>query len=406
MKKNKKVEYKDFIQKENNFLKNENKIKKNSLRIIKNIKLNLNNEKNVFHTLSKDFLFNFRIKDLKHFRKYKNVIIIGMGGSILGSQAIYSFLEKKIKKKFIFVDTIDIEKLQEIKKKTNFSKTLFILISKSGYTIETLTNISFLNILNKSKKNLIVISDKKSSPLYLITKKLNLFYVEHKKYIGGRYSVLSEVGVLPAYLMGINIKKLRLNIRKYLTSKNLKSFNSSLIKIFNILNNKKFKSLILLNYIPELNNFLFWSQQLIAESLGKNGKGLLPVVSPSPKDHHSLLQLYLDGPKDKIFYIFSLRDTKKVKVNSPLLVGTMNFLNNKNIQHIKNSQKNALLSSLKKNKIPFREFIIPEINEAVIGELFSFFILETAILGKLLGINPFSQPAVEQVKTDTKKILS
>ena len=120
MKKNKKVEYKDFIQKEYNFLRNENKIKKNSLRMIKNIKLNLNDEKNIFHTLSKDFSFNFRIKDLQHFRKYKNVIIIGMGGSTLGSQAIYSFLEKKIKKNFIFLNTIDIEKLQKIKKKNEF----------------------------------------------------------------------------------------------------------------------------------------------------------------------------------------------------------------------------------------------------------------------------------------------
>ena len=169
---------------------------------------------------------------------------------------------------------------------------------------------------------------------------------------------------------------------------------------------KKFKNLVFLNYIPELDKFLYWSQQLIAESLGKKGKGLFPVISSAPEDHHSLLQLYLDGPKDKLFYIFSLKETKKIKINSKILATNLKFLNNKSLQQVKNAQKNALLISLKKKQIPFREFILTKKNEEVIGELFSFFILETAILGKLLGINPFDQPAVEQVKIDTKRILS
>ena len=406
MKNKNKVEYKNFIQKKYYFLGNKNKVKKDCSKILNNIKTNLDNEKDTFHSLSKNFLFNFKIKDLKNFRKYEKVIVIGMGGSILGSQALYSFLKRKIKKEFIFLKTIDSEKLHEIKKSANFTKTLFIIISKSGKTIETLLNIAYLKIQNTSQKNVIVISDKKASPLHIMSKKYNFFYVEHKRYIGGRYSVLSEVGILPAYLMGININKLRLNIRVHFKNKNLIFLKSSLLKMYNIWNKKKLKSLVFLNYIPELNNFLYWSQQLIAESLGKKGKGLLPVISSAPEDHHSLLQLYLDGPKDKLFYIFSLKEIKKVKVNSSILFNNMKFLNNKSLQQVKNAQKNALLLSLKKNKIPFREFIISSKNEEVIGELFSFFMLETAILGKLLGINPFDQPAVEQVKIDTKRILS
>ena len=401
-----KIEYKNFIHKKYYSFDKKNLIKKNCSKILNNIKINLDNEKNVFHSLSKNFLFNFKIKDLKNFRKYNKVVIIGMGGSILGSEATYYFLKKKIKKEFIFLKTIDIEKLQEINKKIGFTKTLFILISKSGETIETLLNIASLKIINRTQKNIIIISDKKSSPLYLISKKYNLFYVEHQSYIGGRYSVLSEVGMLPAYLMGVNINKLRFNIRIHFKNKNLIFLKSSLLKMHSIWSIKKFKNLVFLNYIPELDKFLYWSQQLIAESLGKKGKGLFPVISSAPEDHHSLLQLYLDGPKDKLFYIFSLKETKKIKINSKILATNLKFLNNKSLQQVKNAQKNALLISLKKKQIPFIEFILTKKNEEVIGELFSFFILETAILGKLLGINPFDQPAVEQVKIDTKRILS
>ena len=166
------------------------------------------------------------------------------------------------------------------------------------------------------------------------------------------------------------------------------------------------KNLRTQNYIPQLDKFLFWCQQLIAESLGKKSKGFLPIISPAPKDHHSLLQLYLDGPKDKLFYIFSAEMNSNIKINSNFLGKKLNFLNNKDLSHIKIAQKNAFIRALKKNKIPFREFKVKNLNEEVLGELFSYFIFETAIVGKLLNINPFDQPAVEQVKLNTKRILT
>ena len=162
-----------------------------------------------------------------------------------------------------------------------------------------------LNVLKKNAKNLILILRKKNNLLFSLSKKLNLFYIEHKKNIGGRYSVLSEVGLLPAYLMGININKLRLNILDHLKKKHLNQLKKHTIKFASMMNFRKTNNLILLNYFPELGKFLFWFQQLIAESLGKNNRGFLPVISNAPKDHHSLMQLYLDGPKDKLFYIFS-----------------------------------------------------------------------------------------------------
>ena len=145
---------------------------------------------------------------------------------------------------------------------------------------------------------------------------------------------------------------------------------------------------------------------MIAESLGKKNKGFLPVISKAPKDHHSLLQLYLEGPKDKIFYIFSAETQSKVKININKAIEKKNYLNKKLIGKVKNAQKNALIKTLKKKDIPFREFKIKNFEEKTIGMFFSYFILETICIGKLSNINPFNQPAVEQVKMYTKKLLS
>ena len=204
--------------------------------------------------------------------------------------------------------------------------------------------------------------------------------------------------------MGINILKLRSNIRNTLIKKNKIFLKESSVKLACIMNSKKMNNFVFLNYSPELEKFLFWCQQLIAESLGKNNKGFLPIISNVPKDHHSLLQLYLDGPKDKIFNIFSIeKDSKKIIRTNNL--GLKSFLDKKKLSRVKFAQKNALIKSLIKKNIPFREFKIKKINEETLGQLFSYFIIETITIGKLLKINPYDQPAVEQVKIFTKQIL-
>ena len=205
--------------------------------------------------------------------------------------------------------------------------------------------------------------------------------------------------------MGINTSKLRLKTLDFISGKKHKFLKDNSIKLVQLINSNRYKNLIFLNYSSNLEKFLQWCQQLIAESIGKKNKGLLPMISNAPKDHHSLLQLYLDGPKDKIFYIFSSENkfNETLKINRD--ISTKNILNKKKISKIKNAQKNAVIRSLVKKNIPFREFKIKNINEEVLGKLFSYFILETVAVGKMLKINPFDQPAVEQVKLDTKKLL-
>ena len=376
-------------------------------KIEKKIFENINSENQTLNVLNKKYKFNFKKSELKKFSKFKTIAIIGMGGSILGSEAMYSLFKQKIKKKVYFFDNLDLKKISSFKKREEKNKVLFVIISKSGETIETLSIFFSFQILKKKARNIIIISEKKNNPLRVISKKFHLYFVEHKSSIGGRYSVLSEVGIIPAFLMGLNINRLRSSLLKFLKGKKSLFLKDSVVKLGYLLKKNEINNIIFLNYAPELDKFLYWCQQLIAESLGKENKGFLPIISNVPKDHHSLLQLYLDGPRDKIFYIFNMEPNLKEKIKtSNLLDKKEYFLNNKNLGEIKNAQKNAVTSIFKSKKIPYRNFDLKNVSESTLGELFSYFILETILIAKLIDIDPYNQPAVEKVKIITKKLLS
>ncbi len=401
MSKQKNIDFKSFIptNKFSNF-KNLNKKKINQL-IKKTIK-STKKAHNVFHSFSRNFKLNFSQSELNKYKKFKRVIIIGFGGSILGTQAINNFLKKKTNKDLIFINNMVPHEIENLSKIKNLKNSLFIIVSKSGNTIEVLSIINSLkNKANFNEKNSLVITDNKKSHLNNYAKKLQIKIIFHRNYIGGRYSVFSETALVPCSLIGININKLRKNILNFL-HKNKSLIIENLINLSQVYNSKKINSLVLLNYGQGLDHFLLWCQQLIAESLGKKGKGIIPLISVGPRDHHSLLQLYLDGPKDNFFYIFSFKETKKIPITKGLFYEA---LNNKNIDKVLESQKNALISLLKSKEIPFLSVEIKKRNEETIGELFSYFILETVFMGEDLKINPFNQPAVEKLKVLTKQNL-
>jgi len=383
------------------YLKNKIKINK----VINNIITTLDNKKDVFHSLSKRFNFNFKYSQLAKFKAHNPVVIVGIGGSALGIKALYYFFSEKIKKEFIFLDNLDQLKITKVKKKLNLKNNLFIIISKSGNTLETLVNSNlFKDKINN--KNTIIITEKNNNLLNKFAKNRKILHIEHKEYIGGRYSVLSEVGMVPAYFMGLKVNHFRKNLLDFFKSKNKNLLIDNVIKLTHIYKYKKINSIILLNYAQEFNEFLYWCQQLIAESLGKKGRGILPVVSSAPRDHHSLLQLYLDGPKDKLFYIFSLKISKKMKINKNIFGKNLKYAENKEFSKVKEAQRKALIRVLKKKNIPYQEFVINKKNEETLGTLFSYFIMETVLIGRSIGVNPFDQPAVEEVKVLTKKYLS
>jgi len=278
-----------------------------------------------------------------------------------------------------------------------------LIISKSGNTLETITNFNLILKNQKSNKN-IIITENKDSFLNLLAKKLKAEIFEHKNYIGGRYSVLSEVGMLPVELMGLNERKFkRFNyLIKNKVFKNLLVSNVNFIFKSIIKGNK---NSVILNYDEKSENLFKWYQQLTAESLGKKSKGFFPIISSMPKDNHSLLQLYLDGPKNNFFTFFYTKEKKSEKLRNSDLFNQFSILKTKNISEIINSQKKATENIFRRKKIPFRSIEILNRNEESLGELFCFFILETILLGRLLKVNPFDQPSVELIKTETRKIL-
>ena len=389
------MERKNIIYK--NFNNKNKQLNKKKLNNFLNFKI-LIQKYPLLKSLTNNYNYSFKKKYLLNFKKFNEFNLIGMGGSILGAQAIYDFLNHKIKKKFFFYNNLQSNRITKSNK-----KRLNIIISKSGNTLETLSNLNLVLTKQKKNKNLII-TENKNNILRAMVNKLKSDVIDHKNFIGGRYSVLSEVGMVPAELMGLNEKKFkRLN---YLI-KNKTFINFLIENVSSIHSNiiKGKKNCVILNYDEKLNNFLKWYQQLSAESLGKKGKGFFPIISTMPKDNHSLLQLYLDGPKNNFFSFFFTRERSTLKFNNTYLIDGMEHLKKSNLDQVLYAQKKATQNVFKKKKLSFRSFEIINKNEETLGELFTFFILETLMLSSLLNVNPINQPSVELIKIETKKIL-
>ena len=378
-----------------NFLFKDFKKKRKSKKIQGHLKELILSDNEVIYSLKHNYKYSFTKKLIKKYNKFKFLRIFGMGGSSLGSHAIYDFLKHKIKKNFFFVSNLN--NTEKFPKK-NF---LNLIISKSGNTLETIANSNVY--IKKNDKNILITEDKKSV-LKKIGLKLKNEVIDHNDYIGGRYSVLSEVGMLPAELMGLNAKKFK---QFNNLVKNRFFFNSIVSNAANILELIRIKKLnsVILNYDESSDNFLKWYQQLVAESLGKKGNGVLPIISSMPKDNHSLMQLYLDGQKSNFYTFFYTQEKFSQKINSSIIPKDMGFLKKKSLGNILSSQMLATQKVFKKKNIPFRTFMIKNRSEETLGGLFSFFIIETILIAKALKINPYDQPAVELIKKETKKIL-
>ena len=378
-------------------LKNfKNKINLNKKTRLLNYIKKINNSDNpkFFITFKKGYKYSFNKKLIKKYMKFKNIHIIGMGGSSLGTKAIYNFLNKKIKKKITFSENLSLKNQRE-------KKSLNIIISKSGNTLETITNFN-INFKNKDKN--IFITENTENYLKILAQKLKADVVEHKNFIGGRFSVLSEVGMLPAQLMGLSESKFKRFNDLIKKKKFLNDLIQNVLSTYQFTQQKKYNSIIL-NYDPDSEDLFKWYQQLVSESLGKNSKGILPIISTMPKDNHSILQLYLSGFKSNFYTFYIVEESNIPKLNSKLLFNNFNFLKQKNIFEIFNSQRIATENIFKSKKIPFRTFYIKKRNEETLGELFCFFTLEVILLSNLLKVNPLNQPEVELVKKETFKIL-
>tara|TARA_Y100000996_G_C22549039_1_gene653008 strand:+ start:417 stop:1571 length:1155 start_codon:yes stop_codon:yes gene_type:complete len=378
-----------------NFKQFKVKIKKRN--VDKDLKSLFDEKSQILKSLTRNYKDNFKKKKLLKYKKFLNYRIIGMGGSSLGTQAIYDFLKHKIRKNFSFLDN-----LQASKKKVEKIDYVNLVVSKSGNTIETILNT---NIFIKKSQNNIFITENKINYIYTLAQKLNSEIIHHNNFIGGRYSVLSEVGMLPAELMGLNSSKFRQLNNLMKNKKFLNNLVKNVESILYFIKIKKFNSIII-NYDEKSKNLFNWYQQLVAESLGKKMTGVLPIVSNMPKDNHSVMQLYLDGFRNNFYTFFYVKEPNSLKVNSSGILQSKKFLKNKSLDKIILAQKNATENVFAKKNIPFRTFEIQKRDEKTLGELFTFFILETILIGRALKLNPFDQPAVELIKKETKKILN
>ncbi len=319
-----------------------NKNKKKNIKILlKNLLLE-NNQ--ILQSFKKTYKDSFNKKFLIRLKKYPQIVLIGMGGSILGARSIFNFLNYKIKKFFLFYDDFG-KKNEKITKRKNLN----LIISKSGNTLETIVNVNTL-ITGRDKN--VFITENKKSYLMKLANQIKADVIHHNNFIGGRYSVLSEVGMVPAALMGLNINKFR-RFNSLIKNKNF--MNSLIINVSNMLNflNKKKSNSIILNYDERSSDLFLWYQQLVAESLGKKGKGLLPIISKMPKDNHSLMQLYLDGPRNNFFTFFFVNEDNSTKIKNHNLNSSHFYLKNKKVNEIKYSQFLATENVFKKKKHTF-----------------------------------------------------
>ena len=302
---------------------------KHSKKIVRKKFISSINENEIIKSLTKSYEYSYKKKFLKKYNKFSNFRVIGMGGSSLGAQAIYDFLRHKIKKKFDFVSNL------QPSFKENKKKYVNLVISKSGNTTETIVNSNIL--IKKKDKNIFITENKKSYLLDLATK-LKSDIIDHNNYIGGRYSVLSEVGMVPAELMGLKPEKFK-NFNYLIKNKTfINSLISNVSSIVEFHNKRKFNSIII-NYDQKSQNFFKWYQQLVAESLGKKNKGIMPIISNMPKDNHSVMQFYLDGFKNNFFTFFFVKEINTQKIKKNLILSSHNYLKDKSVSDIIFSQK-------------------------------------------------------------------
>lgn len=350
-------------------------------------------------------------------KNFKNLVIVGIGASDLGARAIIRTLagryNTQLKSRGLNIyfagNTTDPQVLDDLIKILDLKKTAFFIVSRSGSTIEPM--VSFLYFRKKvieavgqkkAQKHFIISTLPNKNPLSDIAQKEGYLNLAHYPG-GGRYSVLSVNGLLPASAAGFDIKKMLAGakvIDKISQSNNLNVNIPFVFAALQYLAYKKRKQNIsvLMPYNYYLNEFAFWFRQLWAESLGKDKLGITPIAALGPTDQHSQLQLYIEGPHDKII-TFVIAEKYKHDLRVPKTSNKeMSYLGGHSFNKILNIEYKATSVSLMKNKRPNGTIYLPELNEFYLGQLFFFFEMAAVYLGELLGINVFDQPGVEHSK--------
>jgi len=358
------------------------------------------------------------IKEIKNYQNQNHLLnsidtiaLIGIGGSSLGTKAIDSIfkIRRENIKNIIFLENPDPVSISNSFKKIKRDKTLFIVVSKSGKTIETISifkaTLAHFNfdLSTKDKDRFIIITDN-DSPLHKFANEFNIQSFTIPKNVGGRFSVLSSVGIVPLLLAGYNVDKLLNGAQRFIESFFARKEEHLMLKGCHIAKySHSFRINVLFSYSDSLENFNKWFVQLWAESLGKintDGKnvGLTPIGHIGTVDQHSFLQLLMDGPKDKSVTFIKIKDFQndlKIPNLSLKYLENTDFVDNYRFNDLINSECDATKESLISRNLPIDTIVLDKIDEENIGELILYFEILTSFVGKLLKVNTYNQPGVE-----------
>lgn len=357
--------------------------------------------------------------------RFDDVIVLGTGGSSLGGRTLYRLTDKGFgppegTPRLHFMDNVDPATFQALFAAVDFKRAGIIVISKSGGTAETL--MQFLTCLEplvlavgeeNVSAHVTAITEQTDNPLRKLAKRYGIPTVTHDPKVGGRYSVLSCVGALPALIAGLDVRALRRGAQSVLdtafAAKDPMDSPPAVGAALSLLlaDSRGAGQTVLMPYLDQLNDLSFWYRQLWAESLGKDGNGTTPVNALGTVDQHSQLQLYLAGPADKMFTII----LGKVAGTGPRIAdgvageATPAYLRGRTMGDLLDAEQRATAETLIRNQRPTRLIHIDKVDEGTLGALMMHFMLETIIAAHLLDIDPFDQPAVEEGKVLTRDYL-
>jgi glucose-6-phosphate isomerase len=370
--------------------------------------------------------YNLPLQDTSKYKEFaknvkqKDIAVIGIGGSTLGTFAIYQFLlrRKEYDKKLHFFESTDPTDIKLRLQKIDLNNTMFIVISKSGNTIETISIFKyFSSLVNMSSKNCVIISEN-DSKLTTFAKKHNMKTFEIPKNVGGRFSVFSAVGLLPLAIIGVDIDNMLLGaakIRNNFFSQG--SFYDAIMEKarFMVENKNRFNINVVFSYSTSLEGFNKWYIQLWGESLGKfniNGtrQGLTPLGLIGPVDQHSFLQLIAEGKRDKTITFIKVEDFEDdttIPLNTMDGFDDLTYVDGLKFAKLIDEQANATIESVSNLKdIPYDVITINRVDEYNIAKLMFTFQLLTSVVGKFVQINTYDQPGVEAGKIILKNKLS
>ena len=344
--------------------------------------------------------------------KFENIVVLGIGGSSLGITCVrdallgpyYNFHASP---GLFVLDNLDL--VEEVEKVIDLDKSLFIVISKSGRTPETMGQYFYFRD-KVSKENFVFITDPEGGELRAIGEKNEIPMLDIPQNVGGRFSVLTAVGLFPAALLGIDVEALLDGAGEMASSFYQTDFDLNLpfqlAAAQYLLEWKHGISMtVMMPYSTRLWTLADWYRQLLAESIGKDGKGITPIRALGVTDQHSQLQLYNEGPTDKLFTLIEVENEKSSRI--PKVENeAMSYLSGVSFHELMNVEKKATEQALAQYKKPVANIVIPEVNARELGKLFMFFEASIAFLGEFYNIDAFNQPGVELSKNLTKEFLT